>query len=44
MNSLIWRITILLLVIGALVAVILEKIETKYLSPSSSLQIHRPEK
>jgi hypothetical protein len=40
----IWRITILLLVIGALVAVIVEKLETKYLSPPSSSQIHRPEK
>jgi len=40
----VWHITILLLVIGALVAVILEKIETKYLSPPSSSQINRPEK
>jgi hypothetical protein len=40
----IWRITILLLVIGALVAVILERIETKYFSPPGSSQILRPEK
>jgi hypothetical protein len=40
----IWRITILLLVIGALVAVILEKITMKYPSPPSSSQIYRPEK
>ena len=40
----IWRITILLLVIGALAAVIFENIETKYLSPPSSSQINRPEK
>jgi hypothetical protein len=40
----IWRITILLLVIGALVAVILEKIATKYPSPPGSSQIYRPEK
>jgi hypothetical protein len=40
----IWRITILLLVIGALVAVILKKITMKYPSPPSSSQIYRPEK
>jgi hypothetical protein len=40
----IWRITILLLVIGALVAIILEKLAAKYPSHPSSSQIHRPEK
>ncbi|MGZ5837259.1 MAG: hypothetical protein ACXWJ5_13800 [Xanthobacteraceae bacterium] len=40
----IWRITILFLVIGVLVAVILEKLEAKHLSPPSSSQIARPEK
>jgi hypothetical protein len=40
----VWRTTILLLVIGALVAVILERIEAKYLSSASSSQIDRPEK
>jgi hypothetical protein len=40
----VWCITILLLVLGAVVAVILEKIETRYFPSLRSLQIDRPEK
>jgi hypothetical protein len=40
----IWLITILLLVLGAVVAVVLEKIGTEDLSSPSSSQISRPEK
>jgi hypothetical protein len=39
----VWCITILLLVLGAVVAVILEKIEANYFSSPRSLQIDRPE-
>jgi hypothetical protein len=40
----IWCITILLLVLGAVVAVIREKTETQYFSSPGSSQIYRPEK
>ena len=37
----VWLITILLLLLGAVIAVILEKTETEYFSSSRSSQIHR---
>jgi hypothetical protein len=40
----IWLITILLLVLGAVVAVVLEKTETEYSSSPRSAQIYKPEK
>jgi len=40
----IWLITILLLVLGAVVAVVLEKTETEYFSSLCSAQIYQPEK
>ena len=40
----IWLITILLLILGAVVAVILEKTETEYFSSPRSAQIYQPEK
>jgi hypothetical protein len=40
----IWLITILLLVLGAVVAVIHEKTETEYFSPPRSSQNYQPEK
>jgi len=40
----IWLITILLLVLGALIAVVLEEIATKSFSSPRSLQIYQPEK
>jgi hypothetical protein len=40
----IWLFTILLLVLGAIVAVILEKTKTENFSPPHSLQIYQPEK
>jgi hypothetical protein len=40
----VWCITILLLVLGAVIAVVLEKTQTRYFSAPRSAQIHRMEK